>query len=38
MSRIQALYQLILNTHQPDYLAPDIDKKIRDNFNILLDC
>ena len=28
----------ILDTHQPDYLAPGIDKKIRDNFNILLDC
>ncbi len=28
----------ILNTHHPDYLAPGIDEKIRDNFNILLDC
>jgi trimethylamine--corrinoid protein Co-methyltransferase len=28
----------ILDTHQPDYLAPGIDNKIRDNFNILLDC
>ncbi len=36
LERARATVREILNTHQPNYLAPDVDAKLRERFNILL--